>query len=90
MVGDGTLNDPVLDALSKHINALGDMCNSCVKPWEPDSAYRAHCLFREMAKPYIDVMCEYMASRPKFAFPVAWCNRVEGLVPVGDSEDFLY
>lgn len=84
------MNDPVLDELRKHINSLAEMCNANIKPWEPNAAYRAHCLFREMAKPYIDVMCEYMASRPKFSFPVPWCNRVEGLVPVGDAEDFLY
>lgn len=84
------MNDPVLDELHKHINALADMCNSYVKPWEPNSAYRAIRLFNELAKPYIDRMCEYMAIRPKSAFPVPWCNRVEGLVPVGDVEDFLY
>lgn len=84
------MNDPVLEALRKHINDLADMCNSHVNPWEPDSAFRAHKLFQEMAKPYIDVMCEYMATRMKFAFPVAWCNRVDGLIPVGDPEDFLY
>lgn len=84
------MNDPVLDTLRKHINDLADMCNANIKPWEPDSAYRAHKLFQEMAKPYIDVMCEYMAGRPKSAFAVPWCNMVEGLVPVGDAEDFLY
>lgn len=84
------MSDPVIDCLGEHINALADMCNSHVKPWEPDSAYRAHNLFLEMAKPYIDVMCEYMATRTKFAFPIPWCNRVEGLIPVGDPEDFLY
>ena len=84
------MSDPVLDELRKHISALAEMCNSRVKPWEPNSAYRAHCLFQEMAKPYIDCMCEYMATRPKSAFAVPWCNRVEGLVPVVDAEDFLY
>lgn len=84
------LDNPIIAALRKQINDLEDMCNSYVKPWEPNSAYRAVRLFNELAKPYIDCMCEYMATRPKFSFPVAWCNRVEGLVPVGDAEDFLY
>lgn len=70
MAGDGTLIDPVIDELRKHINAIADMCNANIKPWEPNAAYRAHKLFQEMAKPYIDCMCEYMATRPKFAFQI--------------------
>lgn len=84
------LDDPIIDVLRKHINALADMCNANIKPWEPNAAYRAHKLFQEMVKPYIDALCDYMTSIQKSPFPVAWCNRVEGLVPVGVPEDFLY
>lgn len=83
------MSDPVLDELHKHINAIADMCNANIKPWEPNSGVRAVRLFNEIARPYIDYMCEYVATRPKFAFPVPWCNRVEGLVPFEESEDYL-
>lgn len=84
------LDDPIIARLHKHINTIADMCNDHIRPWEPNAVPRAVRLCNELAKPYIDALCDYMATRTKFAFPVAWCNRVEGLVPVGDSEDFLY
>lgn len=83
------LDDPIIAALHKHINAIAEMCNSHIKPWMPDSAWRAQRLFQELAEPYIKAMCEYVALRPKFSFPVAWCNSVEDLVPVGDVDDYL-
>lgn len=83
------LDDPIIAELHKHINGIAEMCNAHIKPWEPDSAWRAQNLFRELARPAIDYMCEYIATRPKFSFPVAWCNSVEDLVPVGDTEDYL-
>ena len=83
------ISDQVLDALHKRINDLAEMCNAHIKPWEPDSAWRAQNLFRELAKPYIDAMCEYVATRPKSSFPVPWCNAVEDLVPVGETENYL-
>ena len=72
------ISDPVLDALHEHINDIADMCNANIKPWEPDAGPRAVRLFNELAKPYIDAMCEY-----------AWCNCSEDLVPVGDINDYL-
>ena len=76
------LDDPIIVAIHKHINDLADMCNEQIKTGKPDSVWRAQNLFRELAKPYIDAMCDYMSVRPKFSFPVAWCNSVEDLVPV--------
>lgn len=83
------MNDPILDRICKHINGIAEMCNAHIKPWEPDAGPRAVRLFNELAKPYVDYMCEYLATRPKFSFPVAWCNSVEDLVPVGDVNDYL-
>lgn len=83
------MNDPILDRLCKHINAIADMCNANIKPWQPDAGVRAVRLFNELAQPYIDAMCEYVATRPKSAFSVAWCNSTDDLVPVGDVDDYL-
>lgn len=83
------LDDPIIAAIHKHIDELAAMCNERIRPWERDSVRRAQDLFRDLARPYIDYMCEYIATRPKFAFPVPWCNRVECLVPVGDTENYL-
>lgn len=83
------MNDPILDRLCKHINAIAEMCNANIRPWEPNSGVRAVRLFNELARPYIDYACEYVATRPKFSFPVAWCNSTEDLVPVGDVDDYL-
>ena len=83
------LDDPIIASLHKHINAIAEMCNERIKPWEPDAGPRAVRFFNELAKPYVDYMCEYIATRPKFSFPVPWCNSVECLVPVGDTENYL-
>lgn len=83
------LDDPIIAALHKHISALAEMCNERIKPWEPESVWHAQNLFRELAQPYINAMREYVATRPKFSFPVAWCNSVEDLVPVGYTENYL-
>jgi hypothetical protein len=84
------LDDPLIVSLHQHINAIADMCNAHVKPWEPDSWIRSVRLFNELAKPYIDAMRrEYMATRPKSSFPVAWCNSLEDLVPVGETDNYL-
>ena len=83
------VNDPVIEALLKHINAIAEICHAHIKSWEPDSWIRSVRLFNELSKPYIDAMCEYVATRTKFAFPVAWCNSVEDLVPVGETENYL-
>lgn len=83
------ISDPILDVLHKHINGIAEMCNERIKSWEPDAGPRAVRLFNELAKPYIDAMCEYIATRPKFSFPVAWCNSTEDMVPVGYTENYL-
>ena len=83
------LDDPIIVALRKHINAIAEMCNANIRPWEPNSGVRAVRLFNELARPYIDYMCEYVSTRPGFAFPVPWCNAVEDLIPVGETEDYL-
>ena len=81
------VNDPVIEALHKHINAIAEMCNGRIRPWEPDAGPRAVRLCNELCKPYIDYMCKYIATRPNFAFPVAWCNSSDGLVPVEYNDD---
>lgn len=83
------IEDEVIARLREHINAIAEMCNERIKPWEPDAGVRAVRLFNELAKPYIDYMCEYITTRPKFSFPVPWCNSLEDLVPVGDVDDYL-
>lgn len=83
------LDDPIIAELHRHINAIADMCNARIKPWMPESVWHAQNLFRELAQPYIDAMCEYVATRPKSVFSVAWCNSVEDLVPVGYTENYL-
>ena len=83
------IEDEVITRLREHINAIAEMCNERIKPWEPDAGPRAVLLFNQLAKPYIDYLCEYIATRPKFSFPVPWCNGVECLVPVGDTENYL-
>lgn len=80
------MNDPVIDKLQKHINAIAEMCNERIRPWEPDAEPRAVRLFNELAKPYINYMREYITNRPKTPFPIAWCNRVESLVPFEESD----
>lgn len=83
------LDDPIIARLMEHINGIAEMCNEHIKPWEPDAGPRAVRLFNELAKPYIDAMSEYVATRAKVAFTVAWCNSVEDLVPVGYTENYL-
>lgn len=83
------LDDPIIAALHKRINEIAAMCNEHIKPWVPDSAWRAQRLFQELARPAINAMCEYVATRPKSAFSVAWCNSTDDLVPVGDVDDYL-
>jgi len=83
------LDDPIIDALLKHINAIAEMCNERIRPWEPDAGTRAVRLFNELAKPYIDAMCEYIVTRPKFSFPVPWCNSLNDLVPVDETDNYL-
>lgn len=83
------LDDPIIAALHKHINAIADMCHAHIKPWEPESWIRSVRLFNELSKPAVDYLCEYMATRQKFSFPVPWCNAVEDLVPVGEIDNYL-
>lgn len=87
--GPSMIEDDVIARLREHINAIAEMCNERIKPWEPDAGPRAVRLFNELAKPYVDYMCEYIATRPKFEFPVPWCNSLEDLVPVGETDDYL-
>lgn len=64
------INDPIIQESLRAIKAIEELVNNGIKPWEPNAAYRAHCLFRSLAKPYIDIMCDYLASRPKAAFQI--------------------
>lgn len=64
------LSDPIIQETLSAIKDIEELVNRGIKPWEPDAAYRAQCLFRSLAKPYIDIMCDYLASRPKSAFQI--------------------
>lgn len=64
------LSDPIIQEALRAIENIEKFVNEGIKPWEPDAAYRAQCLFRSLAKPYIDTICDYMSSRPKAAFQI--------------------
>lgn len=64
------LSDPFIQETLRAVKNIEEFVNDSIKPWEPDAAYRAHCLFRELARPYIDIMCDYLATRPKAAFQI--------------------
>ena len=67
------MSDPIIQETLRAIKNIEEFVNNSIKPWEPDAAYRAHCLFRSLAKPYIDNMCDYLATRPKAASAI--CSR---------------
>lgn len=64
------INDPIIQESLRAIKAIEELVNNGIKPWEPNAAYRAHCLFLSLAKPYIDALSDYMATRPKAAFQI--------------------
>lgn len=64
------INDPIIAESLRAIENIEKFVNEGIKPWEPNAAYRAHCLFRLLAQPYIDTLCDYLASRPKAAFQI--------------------
>ena len=81
------INDPIIQEALRSINAIEEMVNRGIKPWEPNAAYRAHCLFRELARPYIEVMCDYLATRPKAAFQIPVFNYSGQLFPIVQVPD---
>lgn len=64
------INDPIIQESLRAIKNIEEFVNNDIKPWEPNAAYRAQCLFRSLAQPYIDIMCDYLATRPKAAFQI--------------------
>lgn len=64
------LSDPIIQETLRAIKAIEERVNEGIKPNEPDAAYRAHCLFRSLAQPYIDTLHDYMATHPKRAFQI--------------------
>lgn len=64
------LSDPIIQETLRAIKAIEERVNEGIKPNEPNAAYRAQCLFRSLAQPYIDALCDYMATRPKAAFQI--------------------
>lgn len=64
------INDPIIQETLRAIKNIEELVNNGIKPWEPNAAYRAQCLFRSLAKPYIRTICDYMATRPKSAFQI--------------------
>lgn len=83
------MSDPIIQELHKHINAIAEMCNERIKPWEQDAGPKAVRLCNEIAKPYIEALNNCIATRPKFVFPVPWCNALEDLVQLGYAEIYL-
>lgn len=65
------LSDPIIQEALRSIKAIEESCNGRINPREPNAAYRAQCLFRELANPYIDAMCDYMATRPTSTFRIS-------------------
>lgn len=64
------LSDPIIQETLRAVKAIEEMVNRGIKPWEPDAAYRAQCLFRSLSNPYIDALCDYLATRPKASFQI--------------------
>ena len=64
------INDPIISESLRAIKIIEERVNNAIKPWERDAAYRAQCLFRSLAQPYIDTICDYLASRPKSSFQI--------------------
>ena len=64
------INDPIIQETLRAIKAIEERVNEGIKPYEPNAAYRAQCLFRSLTKPYIDTLCDYIASRPKSSFQI--------------------
>lgn len=82
------LDDPIIATLHQHINAIADMCEANIRPWEPDAGVRAVRLVNALEKPYIHALWDYMASRPK-SFPGPWCNGLGDLVPDENTDNYL-
>lgn len=81
------INDPIIQESLRAIKNIEEFVNNSIKPWEPDAAHRAHCLFRSLAKPHIDIMCDYLASRPKSAFQIPVFNYNGQLFPITQVPD---
>lgn len=81
------INDPIISDTLRAIKNIEEFVNEGIKPWEPDAAYRAHCLFMSLAKPYIDIMCDYLATRPKAAFQIPVFNYSGQLFPIVQVPD---
>lgn len=64
------LSDPIIQDTLRAVKAIEELVNRGIKPWEPDAAYRAQCLFRSLANPFIDALSDYLATRPKSAFQI--------------------
>lgn len=81
------MNDPIIQEALRAIKNIEEMVNKGIKPWEPNAAYRATCLFRELARPYIETISEYMATRPKSSFQIPVFNYSGRLFPIKDVPD---
>lgn len=81
------INDPIIRDALRVIKNIEKMCNERIKPRSPDSVWRAQKLFMELAKPYIDIMCDYLATRPKAAFQIPVFNYSGQLFPIVQVPD---
>lgn len=81
------MNDPIILKALEAIKNIEEMVNKGIKPWEPDAAYRAQCLFRSLAQPYIDTICDYLATRPKSSFQIPVFHYSGQLFPITQVPD---
>lgn len=81
------MNDPIIQESLRAIKIIEERVNNAIKPWERDAAYRATCLFRELARPYIETICDYMATRPKSSFQIPVFNYNGQLFPIVQVPD---
>lgn len=81
------MSDPIIQEALRAINRIGEFCNQSITPSEPDGARRAVLLFRSLAKPYIDTITDYIASRPKAAFSIPVYRFKGELVPYDEYPD---
>lgn len=81
------LSDPIIQAALRAVESIEEFCNGRINPREPDAAYRAQCLFRELAKPVVDAMCDYMATRPVSPFQIPVFQYDGKLYPIRQVPD---
>ena len=81
------INDPIIQKALEAIKNIEEFCDRAIKPWEPNAAYRATCLFRELARPYLETISDHMSTRPKSSFQIPVFKYYGKLYPITDVPD---